>query len=151
MYSAGLRRIEYPFVQKGSFHTPDCPELQTLWQAAARTIQVCTTDAYTDNYRERRQYAQTAYYACLGNYPVFGDAALQRRYLTQIADEQLPNGIMPAYAPRHGNDFMVILDSNCLLGPWPASVFALLRRRRHHAKLAACCPQAARAASQLHK
>ncbi len=113
LYSAGLRRIEYPFVQKGSFHTPDCPELQTLWEAAARTIQVCTTDAYTDNYRERRQYAQTAYYACLGNYPVFGDTALQRRYLTQIADEQLSNGIMPAYAPRHGNDFMVILDSNC--------------------------------------
>ncbi len=114
VYSAGLRRIEYPFVRKGSFHTPDCPELQTLWQAAARTIQVCTTDAYTDNYRERRQYAQTAYYACLGNYPVFGDVALQRRYLTQIADEQLPNGMMPAYAPRHGDDFMVILDSNCL-------------------------------------
>jgi len=113
VYGAGLRRIEYPFVQKGSFHTPDRPELQTLWEAAARTIQVCTTDAYTDNYRERRQYAQTAYYACLGNYPVFGDTALQRRYLKQIADEQLPNGIMPAYAPRHGNDFMVILDSNC--------------------------------------
>ncbi len=113
VYSAGLRRIEYPFERKGTFQTPDCPELQTLWEAATRTIQVCTTDAYTDNYRERRQYAQTAYYACLGNYSVFGDSALQRRYLTQIADEQLPNGIMPAYAPRHGNDFMVILDSNC--------------------------------------
>lgn len=113
VYDVGLRQIEYPFVQKGSFHTPTCPELKRLWEAAAKTIQVCTTDAYTDNYRERRQYAQTAYYACLGNYPVFGDTALQRRYLTQIADEQLPNGIMPAYAPRHGDDYMVILDSNC--------------------------------------
>ncbi len=113
VYDAGLRGLEYPFQQKGTFHTPDCPELQTFWEAAARTIQVCTTDAYTDNYRERRQYAQTAYYASLGNYPVFGDTALQRRYLTQIAEEQLPNGIMPAYAPRHGSDFMVILDSNC--------------------------------------
>jgi len=114
LYEVGLRRVEYPFVQQGSFHTPDCPELEALWEAAARTIEVCTTDAYTDNYRERRQYAQTAYYACLGNYSVFGDTALQRRYLTQIADEQLSNGIMPAYAPRHGNDFMVILDSNCV-------------------------------------
>jgi hypothetical protein len=114
LYGAGLVRSEYPFEQKGFLETPDFPELQTLWQAAAKTVQVCTTDAYTDNYRERRQYAQTAYYACLGNYPVFGDSALQRRYLQQIAEEQLPNGIMPAYAPRHGDDFMVILDSNCL-------------------------------------
>ncbi len=113
IHGAGLVRSEYPFVQKGQFQTPDFPELQTLWEAAAKTIRVCTTDAYTDNYRERRQYAQTAYYACLGNYPVFGDFALQLRYLRQIAQEQLPNGIMPAYAPRHGNDFMVILDSNC--------------------------------------
>jgi alpha-L-rhamnosidase len=113
LHAAGVVRTEYPFVQKGSFETQDLPELQTLWDAAAKTIEVCTTDAYTDNYRERRQYAQTAYYACLGNYPVFGDSALQRRYLRQIAEEQLPNGIMPAYAPRHGDDFMVILDSNC--------------------------------------
>lgn len=113
LYTAGVVRTEYPFEPKGHFQTPDYPELQTFWDAAAKTLRVCTTDAYTDNYRERRQYAQTAYYACLGNYPVFGDSALQRRYLRQIAEEQLPNGIMPAYAPRHGDDFMVILDSNC--------------------------------------
>jgi len=113
LFGAGIMRSEYPFEQKGFFRTPDYPELQTLWDAAAKTVQVCTTDAYTDNYRERRQYAQTSYYACLGNYPVFGDYALQRRYLRQIAQEQLANGIMPAYAPRHGDDFMVILDSNC--------------------------------------
>jgi alpha-L-rhamnosidase len=113
VFGAGLTRTEYPFVRKGSFQTPDFPELSALWDAAAKTIQVCTTDAYTDNYRERRQYAQTAYYAGLGNYAVFGDHALQRRYLKQIAEEQLADGLMPAYAPRHGEDFMVILDSNC--------------------------------------
>jgi hypothetical protein len=113
LYATGVRHTKYPFQQKGSFQTPDYPELQKLWDAAAKTIEVCTTDAYTDNYRERRQYAQTSYYAGLGNYPVFGDYALQRRYLKQISEEQLPNGIMPAYAPRHGADFMVILDSNC--------------------------------------
>ncbi len=113
LFGAGLMRSEYPFEQKGLFEVPDAPELQTLWDAAARTLRVCATDAYTDNYRERRQYAQTAYYANLGNYPVFGDTDLQRRYLKQIAEEQLADGLMPAYAPRHGNDFMVILDSNC--------------------------------------
>ena len=113
LYKAGVVQQEYPFQQKGFFQTPDAPELEAFWQAAGKTIRVCTTDAFTDNYRERRQYAQTAYYACLGNYPLFGDFALQRRYLTQIAEEQLANGIMPAYAPRHGDDYMVILDSNC--------------------------------------
>ncbi|TWT78889.1 Bacterial alpha-L-rhamnosidase [Planctomycetes bacterium CA13] len=113
LFGVNARVSEYPFDQKGAFRTPEFPQLEELWNASAKTIRVCTTDAYTDNYRERRQYAQTSYYACLGNYPVFADSALQRRYLKQIADEQLPNGMMPAYAPRHGEDFMVILDSNC--------------------------------------
>ncbi len=113
LHGAGLVQSDYPFEQKAHLQTAEAPGLEALWNAAARTIKVCTTDAYTDNYRERRQYAQTAYYACLGNYALFGDTALQRRYLLQVAQEQLANGIMPAYAPRHGNDFMVILDSNC--------------------------------------
>jgi len=113
IHETGVVQSEYPFEQKGFFSLPDAPELARFWNASAETIRVCTTDAYMDNYRERRQYAQTAYYACLGNYPVFGDTALQRRYLIQIAQEQLADGLMPAYAPRHGNDFMVILDSNC--------------------------------------
>ncbi len=113
LHGVGLVQSDYPFEQKGHFHAPEAPGLEALWHAAAKTIRVCTTDAFTDNYRERRQYAQTAFYACLGNYALFGDTALQRRYLVQIAQEQLANGMMPAYAPRHGNDFMVILDSNC--------------------------------------
>jgi len=39
---------------------------------------------------------------------------LQRRYLLQVAQEQMPNGLMPAYAPAASDDYMVILDSNCL-------------------------------------
>jgi hypothetical protein len=113
LHEAGIRQVEYPFEEKGSLRTPEDPWLERFWQAAAKTIRVCTTDAYTDNYRERRQYSQTAYYASLGNYWTFGDTLLQRRYLKQIAEEQQANGLLPAYAPRHGDDFMVILDSNC--------------------------------------
>jgi len=113
IHDIGLRKKTYPFEMKGCLVIPDFPELEQLYHASAATIRVATTDAYTDNYRERRQYAQTAYYACMGNYHLFGDTALQRRYLIQIAQEQMPNGIMPAYAPCHGDDYMVILDSNC--------------------------------------
>jgi len=114
IHRAGIRRISYPFTEKGRLSVLEAPWIEKYWRASAKTIRVCTTDAYTDNYRERRQYAQTGYYAALGNYPVFGDLALQRRYLLQIAQEQLANGIMPAYAPLEGDDDMVILDSNCL-------------------------------------
>ncbi len=118
--SVGIHQIKYPFELKGSISTPEAPWIEDLWNASIKTIDVCTTDAFTDNYRERRQYAQTNYYAALGNYWTFGDTALQRRYLIQIAQEQEANGLMPAYAPLAKDDFMIILDSNCL---WIRSLY----------------------------
>jgi len=114
IFAAGIHHISYPFERKGYIHATDAPWVEQYMEASARTIQVCTTDAYTDNYRERRQYAQTGYYAALGNYWIFGDLALQRRYLVQVAQEQEANGMMPAYAPLAGDDYMIILDANCL-------------------------------------
>jgi hypothetical protein len=118
--SIGIHQIKYPFELKASISTPEAPWIEELWNASIKTIDVCTTDAFTDNYRERRQYAQTNYYAALGNYWTYGDTALQRRYLIQIAQEQQANGLMPAYAPLAKGDFMVILDSNCL---WIRSLY----------------------------
>lgn len=114
MYSAGVHEIKYPFEMRGQMSSTDAPWVNDYMKATAKTINVCTTDAYTDNYRERRQYAQTNYYASLGNYYTFGDLALQRRYLIQVAQEQTANGIMPAYAPAAADDYMIILGSNCL-------------------------------------
>lgn len=118
--NVGIHSISYPFELKGTIHIPEAPWLEDLWHASAKTIDVATTDAYTDNYRERRQYAQTGYYAALGNYYTFADHALQRRYLLQTSQEQEPNGLMPAYAPLATKDYMVILDSNCL---WIRSLY----------------------------
>lgn len=114
LLSVGTRQMKYPFEKKGFMKSKEAPWVKQYIDATAKTIDVCTTDAYTDNYRERRQYAQTGYYAALGNYYLFGDTALQRRYLIQTAQEQQANGIMPAYAPAASDDYMVILDSNCL-------------------------------------
>ncbi|MEM9261343.1 MAG: trehalase family glycosidase, partial [Bacteroidota bacterium] len=114
LHDLGLRSLRYPFIRRGKISSPDAPWLKAYMEATAKTIETCTTDAYTDNYRERRQYAQTGYYASLGNYWLFADTALQRRYLLQVAQEQEAGGIMPAYAPLAGADYMVILDSNCL-------------------------------------
>lgn len=114
LFSIGTRQMKYPFENKGFMKSEEAPWINQFMVSSAKTIDVCTTDAYTDNYRERRQYAQTGYYAALGNYYLFGDTALQRRYLIQTAQEQQANGIVPAYAPAGSDDYMVILDSNCL-------------------------------------
>jgi alpha-L-rhamnosidase len=114
LYAAGIKHVAYPFERKGHIKAPGEPWVEQYTEATARTIRVCTTDAYTDNYRERRQYAQTGYYAALGNHWIFGDLALQRRYLIQVAQEQEANGMMPAYAPLAADDYMVIMDANCL-------------------------------------
>ena len=114
LHAASIRTIKYPFNDDGYVKAIEAPWIEEYVKASAKTINICTTDGYTDNYRERRQYAQTGYYAALGNYWTFGDHFLQRRYLLQVAQEQLANGIMPAYAPLAKDDYMVILDSNCL-------------------------------------
>ena len=113
LHYTGVKDVQYPFQEQGTM-TASAPWVQTYWDAAKKTIRTCTSDAYTDNYRERRQYAQTGYYGAKGNYWTFGDTELQRRYLIQTSQEQKPNGIMPAYAPLFGEDYMVIYDSNCL-------------------------------------
>ncbi|NQU54555.1 MAG: alpha-L-rhamnosidase N-terminal domain-containing protein [Bacteroidetes bacterium] len=114
IYSAGIHQIQYPFKEDGLMKSDDASWVENYFDATAKTINVCTIDAFTDNYRERRQYAQAGYYGALGNYWIFGDYSLQRRYLVQVSQEQQANGIMPAYAPAAGNDYMVIMDSNCL-------------------------------------
>ncbi|MBX2874028.1 MAG: family 78 glycoside hydrolase catalytic domain [Saprospiraceae bacterium] len=114
IHQVGVRALSYPFEQKGSMQSADAPWIQAYMQATAKTIEACTTDGYTDNYRERRQYAQTGYYGAMGNYWIFGDPHLQRRYLVQVAQEQEANGMMPAYAPLAADDYMIIMDSNCL-------------------------------------
>lgn len=114
IHSVGVHSLEYPFVSHGSMTSESMPWISQYVSAAEKTIRVCTTDGYTDNYRERRQYAQTGYYAAIGNYWTFGDHALQARKLVQVAQEAEPNGLFPAYGPLLEEDYMVILDSNLL-------------------------------------
>ncbi len=114
IHHLGIRALSYPFELMGNMQSTAAPWIQSYMQATAKTIEACTTDGYTDNYRERRQYAQTGYYGAMGNYWLFGDSHLQRRYLVQVAQEQEANGMMPAYAPLAADDYMIIMDSNCL-------------------------------------
>lgn len=111
IHFAGITQVDYPWKRPGRFKSPENPWLEDFWKAGAKTIEVITTDAYTDNYRERRQYSQTSYYAARGNYAAFGDPYLQRRYLIQNAQEQEPNGALGAYAPITDGRFMPFFDA----------------------------------------
>ncbi|NLR91865.1 family 78 glycoside hydrolase catalytic domain [Flammeovirga agarivorans] len=114
IYDFSLHQIKYPFATDGDISSTTADWVKAYTEATEETIDVCTTDGYTDNYRERRQYAQTGYYGAMGNYWTFGDYALQAAKLVQVAQEAESNGLFPAYGPLLNNDFMVILDSDIL-------------------------------------
>lgn len=99
LHQIGAVLQEYPFENSGVFKVPEEPFLEQFWKAGNQTIKLITTDGFTDNYHENRQYVQTSYYAAKGAQAAFGDYYLQRRYLIQHAQDQLPNGIMPMWAP----------------------------------------------------
>jgi hypothetical protein len=113
--SVGLTRVQYPFNDKGSFEVEGDPELNALWHAGLDTVRAITTDAYTDNYREQKQYAGTSFYAARANSAGFGDTRLQRRYLTQVAAQQLSDGLLPpSSSVAEERETPVILEYNLL-------------------------------------
>lgn len=114
---AGLRRTIYPFKDSAAPKLGD-DMLDKLAEASRKTIKIITSDSYNDNYRERRQYIQTAFYSARGNYALFGDPYLMRRCLTQIAQDQLPDGFLPMHAP--GKPKAGILEADLM---WHMSLY----------------------------
>jgi len=102
LHFTGMKRADYPFEPKGMLTVSTDKEVEWLWKAATNTLRAITTDAFTDNYRERLQYAQTSYYAARSSYAAFGDRFLQKRYLQQISQEQQGDGVLPAAVPVTG-------------------------------------------------
>lgn len=148
LHAAGVTQVSYPWPRRGTFSTPGRPELEHFWQAGAQTIDVITADAYTDNYRERRQYPQTSYYAALGNYAAFGDTFLQRRLLRQNAEEQEPNGNLPGYAPVIDGRHMPFLDAQFF---WLLSWHDYLLHSGDAASTRRLLPCAGRVLQRLHE
>ncbi len=106
---AGIRQTFYPFKDSAAEESGDIT-LNKMMEASRKTMKVITHDAYTDNYRERRQYIQTAFYAARCSYNLFGDPYLMRRCLIQTAQDQSPNGYMPMHAPGNGKPNILEAD-----------------------------------------
>lgn len=96
--AVAVNRTGYPVQAHGRFECSD-PALTRIWQAGARTLQLCMHDAYVDcPSREQRQWMD-AYVDARINYAAFGDSALAARLIRQIAESQRPEGLTMMAAP----------------------------------------------------
>ncbi len=115
-----LHAREETLVQQvvGQFASDDA-RLNRIWQVGVDTLIPNMTDAYADPWRERGQWWGDAYAAHHVNRVSVGDLTLWRRGLRQMADDPRPDGIMPPFAPRHGEP-TVLLDYSML---WLESLY----------------------------
>jgi alpha-L-rhamnosidase len=96
----------------GSFRSSDA-RLDQIWQVGADTTALNMLDAYADPWRERGQWWGDVMASYRVNAVAFGDTALLKRGLVQMADAWSPDGRPPAFAPAH-NDRTLLLDFGML-------------------------------------
>lgn len=104
VHHIGYTSTTYPVERAGSFECSD-PLLNRIWETGVRTQQLCMHDAYVDcPWREQAQWWGDARVQWRVNWAVFGDAALFRRGLRQIAQSQIDNGLTYGVFPceMHG-------------------------------------------------
>lgn len=102
VYLHQIQAVEetYPASQSGEFSSSD-PLLDAIWQIGVDTLVPNMTDAYTDTpWRERGQWWGDAMIAFHINRAAFGDLALFRRGLRQMADAIDVEGRPAAMAPN---------------------------------------------------
>ena len=97
--SVGLRFSTYPVRWRGSFACSD-QKLNDIRRISAYTVHLNMEDAYTDcPWRERAQWMGDARVEALVNYYAFGDTALARQMLREVARSQHEDGITNCFAP----------------------------------------------------
>ena len=97
--SVGLKFSTYPVKWAGSFESSD-DLLNNIWKTSAYTVQLNMEDAYTDcPWRERAQWWGDAKVEILCNFYAFGDSALAKQGLTEMARSQHEDGITACFAP----------------------------------------------------
>lgn len=94
----------YPVERQGAFHCSD-ERLNRIWEVGAWTQQLCMHDAYVDcPWREQAQWWGDARIQWRVNMAVFGDHALFKRGIRQIAQSQAFHGLTYGLYPTdaHG-------------------------------------------------
>lgn len=97
----------YPVEYRGSFSCSD-PLLTRIWEIGRETLRLTMEDAYIDcPWRERGQWWGDALIQARANYYVFGDLALIRQGLKQIAQSQTADGLTHGVYPTDWADGVV--------------------------------------------
>lgn len=94
------------------------PRLNEIWRLSAYTLQLNMEDGYTDcPWRERGQWWGDARVEILENFYAFGDQALARKGMFQMAQNQDPKGRPRAFVPTR-NECYIPTWTFC----WPISM-----------------------------
>jgi len=90
----------------GSFRCSD-ETLNKVYDISARTLRLCMQDFYEDGpKRDRMLWIGDLRVEALVNYCVFGDVGLARQSLMQMADLQLPDGMIPGVGPDFSSTYL---------------------------------------------
>ena len=96
----------YPTELRGGFRCSD-EALGRIWDTGTDTLTLCMEDAYLDcPRRERGQWWGDARVEALCNFYCFGDSALLRRGLRQMAEVSSDEGLTPCLYPAGGPGFI---------------------------------------------
>lgn len=128
LYGVTLNHYCYPALYRGAFECSD-PMLNRIWEVGRHTLQMCMHDSFEDcPWREQTQWWGDARVQGLVNYYAFGDTALFKKGLRQIAESQLRrnDGLMQPFAPgaMYGSsvhEAMAVIPSFCLI--WVLSLY----------------------------
>lgn len=98
--------MEYSAERTGSFECSD-DMLNRIWDVSARTDYLCMQDYYEDGIkRDRLLWIGDLRIEALVGYYTYGVTALPRRGLMQLADIQLPDGIIPGVGPAPNSTYL---------------------------------------------
>jgi alpha-L-rhamnosidase len=96
--NAALGETHYPRPEGAWFRSSD-PDLDAIWEAGARTLDLCSTDAYVDcPGREQRAWLGDAYVHQLVSLVANPDAGLVRHNLRLHAQSRRPDGLLEMFA-----------------------------------------------------
>ncbi len=113
LHAIGTKLYLYPVEYTGTFTCSD-PRLGELYDACRWTLQNCMHDGYEDcPSREQRQWIGDAYVEVMANFALFGDIALVKKLIRQVAQSQRGDGLTEMATPGDSHVHGLIIPDYC--------------------------------------
>ncbi len=113
IHAVGTNLYLYPVQPIGTFTCSD-PRLGQLYDACRWTLRNCMHDGYEDcPSREQRQWIGDAYVEVMANFALFGDTALVKKLIRQVAQSQRGDGLTEMATPGDSHVHGLIIPDYC--------------------------------------